>query len=198
MRATTKLTLFSIFWLARLPPAPLKMRTISLRSAPAQIDYNDFYDEDEEEAREEEREKCVVVIGGSHGIPFSVASNMWGGDTIVQRLESKHGPAGEVKVLDVGGVAYDVTQPFASVEIDGTSRTVQLHLESKENTLTVQMSGSVAEVVIMSEKEHVLSKHMLEPPIVDTSSMILSPMPGKVSERIGERAIYQTKPNNPS
>ena len=33
MRATTKLTLFSFFWLARLPPDPLKMRTISLRSA---------------------------------------------------------------------------------------------------------------------------------------------------------------------
>ena len=29
----TKLTLFSIIWLARLPPAPLKMHTISLRSA---------------------------------------------------------------------------------------------------------------------------------------------------------------------
>jgi len=33
IRATTKQTLFSIFWLARLPPASLKMRTISLRSA---------------------------------------------------------------------------------------------------------------------------------------------------------------------
>ena len=29
IRATTKLILFSILWLARLPPAPLKMRTIS-------------------------------------------------------------------------------------------------------------------------------------------------------------------------
>ena len=35
IRATTKLTLFLIFWVARLPlpPAPLKMRTISLRFA---------------------------------------------------------------------------------------------------------------------------------------------------------------------
>ena len=39
IRATTKQTLFAIFWLARIPPDSLKMRTISLRSAPAQMNH---------------------------------------------------------------------------------------------------------------------------------------------------------------
>lgn len=142
-------------------------------------DYLDFeYGDEEEEA--EPTESCVVVIGGSHGTPYKVGFNMWGGPTTVQRLGVKGGEDGEIMELDVGSVVYDPADPFARIEINDESKTIQIHGESKENTLTVQMSGAVTDVVVRSEKEHELAKLMLEPPVLDTSSMVLSPMPGKL------------------
>jgi len=144
---------------------------------------DDWYgmdDEDDEGEMDICSETCIIVLGGPHGVPFKVSYNAWGGAAVVQRLDSKHGGEEEPVQLDIGSVQYDASDPFARVEVNDETLTIQLHSESKENTLTVQMSGAVTDVIVRSEEEHELSQYMLEPPVIDTSSMVLSPMPGKL------------------
>ena len=69
---------------------------------------------------------------------------------------------------------------MARVSIDGKVLVLQLLDESDDGVTKVQVSGSVVDVVLRSPKEHKLAMHMLPPPVVDTSNMVLSPMPGKL------------------
>ena len=69
---------------------------------------------------------------------------------------------------------------LAKVEIGGAVKTIQVLGESDEGVLTLQMHGRVVDCCVRSVREFSLSRHMIEPPAVDTSLMLLSPMPGKL------------------
>ncbi|EEC43566.1 carboxylase propionyl-coa carboxylase [Phaeodactylum tricornutum CCAP 1055/1] len=71
-----------------------------------------------------------------------------------------------------------VEQYLCDMTIDGVSRSVQVLGESNEGELKLQMYGADVIVTIQSEREYELSAHMHEPLKIDTSSLILSPMPG--------------------
>ena len=57
---------------------------------------------------------------------------------------------------------------------------IQLHDAQNDGSLRIQINGSVVDVVVRSVEEHTLTYFMKKPPSVDTSLMILSPMPGKL------------------
>jgi propionyl-CoA carboxylase alpha chain len=77
-------------------------------------------------------------------------------------------------------VDAEADSKLAKVEIGGAVKTIQVLGESDEGVLTLQMHGRVVDCCVRSVREFSLSRHMIEPPAVDTSLMLLSPMPGKL------------------
>lgn len=55
-----------------------------------------------------------------------------------------------------------------------------MKVQPEDNTglFAVKMHGADVDVLLMSRTEYELSKHMKEPPVRDTSGLVLSPMPG--------------------
>ena len=54
----------------------------------------------------------------------------------------------------------------------------QIIKEDVTGQLKIQMYGADMTVLIQSPREYELSKHMHEPLLIDTSNVVLSPMPG--------------------
>ena len=70
--------------------------------------------------------------------------------------------------------------PSAKCLTRSFEQVIQIFGEDAEGVLSVQMEGSVIDCVVRSPDEFARSMHMKEPPVVDTSLMLLSPMPGKL------------------
>jgi propionyl-CoA carboxylase alpha chain len=73
---------------------------------------------------------------------------------------------------------YQVTDLIAKVSLDGQSRSIQVLKERTTGELQIQMYGALVEVLLQTPREYELSRHMQPPVEVDTSNMVLSPMPG--------------------
>lgn len=58
--------------------------------------------------------------------------------------------------------------------------TLQVLGEDVTGEIKVQMCGADMPVLLQSPREYELSKYMHEPIMVDTSSLVLSPMPGQL------------------
>jgi len=114
IRATTKKTLFSILWLARLPPDPLKMRTISLRSAQAAED-NDL-----------DNLLKAITLGGKEGMAKS-----W----LPAGLEDKTSPSG-LRVLHSCIFGHDIR--MSKLKIGWRKTRVGLNQEKNSIDKTVQ------------------------------------------------------------
>jgi propionyl-CoA carboxylase alpha chain len=52
--------------------------------------------------------------------------------------------------------------------------------EDAEGLIKIQMGGAMMNIVVRSPDEFNLSTYMKEPPVIDTSRMLLAPMPGKL------------------
>ena len=55
---------------------------------------------------------------------------------------------------------------------------MQVQPEDNTGLFAVKMHGADVDVLFMSRTDYELSKHMKEPPVRDTSGLVLSPMPG--------------------
>ena len=73
---------------------------------------------------------------------------------------------------------YDPSRYIARVSIDGKIRSIQVLGEDMSGEMKVQMYGADMPCVIQNEREFESSKHMRPPKVVDTSDLVLSPMPG--------------------
>ena len=69
---------------------------------------------------------------------------------------------------------------LAKVVLDGNSRSVQVVSEASTGEYKLQMYGADRTVLIQSVREYELSAHMKEPAKLDTSNLVLSPMPGSL------------------
>jgi len=119
-------------------------------------------------------EPMVVRLGGFFGDAFSVTI---GDDksAVVQKLEADGAVA---RTVLVDSVEYDPPHFVASVSLDGEQRSIQVMNEDSTGEMKVQMYGADMACLIQSEQEYNLSRYMHEPKPVDTSNMVMSPMPG--------------------
>lgn len=119
-------------------------------------------------------EPMVVRLGGFFGEAFSVTM----GDkktVIVQKLGAD---GAEARSVLVNSIKYDPTRFTASVSMDREPRSIQVIKEDSTGELKVQMYGADMKCLVQSVREYELSQHMHEPKVVDTSDMVMSPMPG--------------------
>lgn len=138
-----------------------------------------------EEGVHDKIENVVVTIGGHSsitGISYAVAIPSYGDSAVIQKINDANSEwEGDAKKIDIGDLDYDPNDPISKVDIDGKERVLQIFREDAEGLMTIQMCGSVIDVAVRSPEEFHLSTHMVDPPVIDTSRMLMSPMPGKVS-----------------
>ena len=125
-------------------------------------------------------QRLIVVIGGFFGSPYEVSfSDVCNSKAIVKSLSSGRNDSYEAYV---GDLIFDRSgaTTVADLIVNEKRIVIQLHDAQNDGSLRIQINGSVVDVVVRSVEEHTLTYFMKKPPSVDTSLMILSPMPGKL------------------
>lgn len=125
-----------------------------------------FNEEGEEEATE-----TIVCLGGMFGTPYLVESTE-------DNLKVSPYGADTSHTVQIDSMEMDAAFPIMDVVINGTQKTLQIGNEGNTGSFSMTYEGATFEVIVMSLKEYELSSHMKEPKKVDTSDLILSPMPG--------------------
>jgi propionyl-CoA carboxylase alpha chain len=123
-------------------------------------------------------EHVVVTLGGQFGESFAVALTDEDAAIVTKIVDNEL--SGEPVTIPLGDVDCDPNNVISKVEVGGKTRSIQVLGETCEGVMTLQMHGKVVECVVRSMQEFSLARHMKEPPVVDTSKMLLSPMPGKL------------------
>lgn len=129
--------------------------------------------------------ETVVCVGGLFGRPFTVRCTE---DKFYVACENDE----VYPTVDVTSMESEVLDPIINIVIDGNEKIMQIGNEDNTGTFKVTYDGAVFDVIVMSPEEFKLAKHMKEPKKIDTSSMILSPMPGTLisySVKDGEKVV---------
>ena len=95
---------------------------------------------------------------------------------INEETDEEAGPERTVQLDSL--VDYEPTNYLTKVSLDGVTRRVQVVSEKATGEYKLQMHGADRTVLVQSLREYSYSRHMKEPPVVDTSNLVLSPMPG--------------------
>lgn len=132
---------------------------------------------------DEEEQVVVVSLGGMFGggPSFRVSLNLL--DRVAEVCSVSRGAAGNLsfgnsRMVKLDESAYDPNETTTKFVLDGNVHAVQLLKESPSGEYRMKMHGADLTVIVQSEREFQLSGYMHEPPVLDTSSMVLSPMPG--------------------
>ena len=123
-------------------------------------------------------ENAVVTVGGIFGDSYAVTLLLEDFATVTKIVEGER--TGEPITVALGDVVVEPNTVIATVEAGGKTRVIQVHGSDASDVLTLQMSGKIVDVAVRSLQEYALSKHLLPPPLVDTSLKVLSPMPGRL------------------
>lgn len=122
----------------------------------------------------------MVRMGGMFGpATYRVNMDLENGTADVVLVDKEGKPAAPERKIDLDPmIDYDPTTFLAKVRLDGMTCRVQVLDEAVTGEYKLQLHGADREVLIQSEREFELSQYMHDPPEVDTSNSVLSPMPG--------------------
>lgn len=124
------------------------------------------------------RSELVVKLGGIFGEAFKVERLDESTFKVTTMPEEGEVPEERIVQLDEQP-SYKNSDILATVSLDGgKNKTVQMLSSKATGDMYVQMMGADVNILIQSPLEHELSAHMHPPREVDTSDMVLSPMPG--------------------
>lgn len=122
------------------------------------------------------RPEVVVRLGGIFGEALKV-ERVDNSTFRVSTLTDEHG-SDRIVHLDEPPV-HKKSDLLAKVSLNGGDvKTIQLLSERTTGEIDIEMKGASMEILLQSPREYELSKHMHPPKEVDTSDMVLSPMPG--------------------
>merc|ERR1712000_559907 len=131
------------------------------------------------------QEEVVVCFGGMFGDTYHVtATNDTSGHILVRSISEQSAKSAnkddmkEPQKLLVRPINYSPTTPILDIEVNGNNKVLQIFGEDSTGLFTVKFCGAEMYVHVMSTKEYDFSRHMKEPKVVDTSNLIMSPMPG--------------------
>jgi len=146
------------------------------------LSMNDIYTND--------GEKVVVCLGGMFGSASVVhVTDSENGKVLVEHIPQKSTSCvaeddngredlSALHDITINSIEYDPLNPVVEVVINGQQKAIQIQNEDNTGIFSAQYSGANVECLVMSVDEYTLSRHMKEPKALDTSNLILSPMPG--------------------
>jgi len=123
----------------------------------------------------EENDEVIVCVGGMFGKPYSVRGDIGEGHVVIESLSEEGAECHNVKIEPFQG---EITHPIIDCVVNGRDKTIQIQPEDNTGVFGVKFEGASFDMIVMSPEEYELSRHMREPKEVDTSNLILSPMPG--------------------
>lgn len=128
------------------------------------------------------RTEIVVRLGGIFGEALRVERLDDDGTSFkVTTIPQEEGDESFERIISLDEKpTYKASDLLATVSLDGSHKKKTLQMLSSQATgeHDVQMMGADVKVLLQSPLEYELSKHMHPPREVDTSDMVLSPMPG--------------------
>lgn len=122
----------------------------------------------------------IVRLGGQFGAAYRVGLNSSSESVNVECLNENGEPCTASRTVQVDSkLKYEPTRFLATLSLDGRSRVIQVLREETTGEIKMQMYGADTKILLQSPREYELSRlYMKKPAKLDTSSMILSPMPG--------------------
>lgn len=122
--------------------------------------------------------EVIVCLGGMFGKPFKVTvTDVIEGIVTVVGMDDSNG-CHKVHTVKIDDMNLDTSQPIVDCIVNGRDKAFQIGVENSSGLFSMKVSGAKFDVIVMSEREFQLSQHMKPPREVDTSNLILSPMPG--------------------
>jgi propionyl-CoA carboxylase alpha chain len=118
----------------------------------------------------------VVKVGGLFGTPYRV--DLSASNAIVAPLNEEQAIATTIRLDSRMPPLYETDKQLAHVTINSKNRTLQILGDDATGEFIVQMYGADSKVLVQSVREYELSQHMHVPVELDTSDLIMSPMPG--------------------
>ena len=134
-------------------------------------------------------EELVVCLGGMFGSASTVhVTDSDSGKILVEHMpkditsgagdESDHDDLSMSHEVVIDSIQYDPINPVVEVVINGEQKAIQIQNEDNIGVFNAQFSGANIDCLVMTKNQYKLSRNMKEPKILDTSNLILSPMPG--------------------
>lgn len=115
----------------------------------------------------------ICKLGGQFSTPYRVALS--DNSAVVTNLDTQ---VTETVRLDPRAPLQLDGSYRAHVTLNGKARTIQVLQDFDTGEVPMQMYGAERLVLLQSEREFELAKHMHEPEVTDTANLVLSPMPG--------------------
>ena len=142
---------------------------------------------------DDEIREVIVCLGGMFGTPFRVVlESLDGGKSSVTPFgKEADGPSiGETHSVQIDELVMGGSFPLIHAVINGENKVLQIQNEDNTGVFAVRYQGATFDAIVMSPKEYKLSRHMREPKKIDTSNLILSPMPGTLISYSVEVSLY--------
>ncbi|RUS83384.1 hypothetical protein EGW08_008850 [Elysia chlorotica] len=134
--------------------------------------------------KDEERAANFINMKASH-IPIT-AKTKWALNVMIgkTRFMAQVARCADGLKVTVGDNNFDVkgslsfASPLMDLNVNGEQRLLQVQLRNSCGKYELRFFGTVYPVQVMSERAFELSQHMLEKKQVDTSALVMAPMPG--------------------
>ena len=121
-------------------------------------------------------DEVIVRLGGMFGDKaYRVQQQLEDGSVTVATIADDSSST----IQSIQQLERQETDPYlARFTVDGEPAVLQVLSQKTTGEWFVEMFGADTEALVQSPREYKLSQHMLPPKKVDTSDMVLSPMPG--------------------
>lgn len=129
----------------------------------------------------ESDDSVIVRVGGQFGSAYRVVVDDHGASATVTALDEQGNDSGKPAVIKLDSeLRYDPAKYLATLSLDGSPRTIQVFNGGTNcGEIRMQMYGFNADVLLQSPREYELSRSFMHVPLeVDTTDLVLSPMPG--------------------
>lgn len=119
----------------------------------------------------DEFDPFIVCLGGLFGKAYQVQ-----GFEDALKVSSIDGE--ETYTVQLEEIDIDSRSPVVNVVVNDKKRVLQIEPEDSSGKFSIKYEGAQMDAIVMSPQEYELAKYMNEPTKIDTSNLILSPMPG--------------------
>jgi len=122
--------------------------------------------------------EAVVCLGGMFGKPFKInVTDVIEGIVSVTCIGESN-DSQKTHTVKIEDMDIDVSHPIVDCIVNGRDKSYQIGVQNSSGLFPMKASGAKFDVMVMSTEEFELSRFMKPPKAIDTSNLILSPMPG--------------------
>ena len=122
--------------------------------------------------------EVIACLGGMFGTPFKVnVEDVIEGIVTVIRMDISN-DSQKIHTVKIDDMNIDTSHPIINCIVNGNEKSYQVGIQDNSGLFSMKAAGAKFDIIVLSTDEYKLSKHLKPPKKIDTSNLILSPMPG--------------------